>query len=210
MTDGIIGKKIGMTQVFAENGRSEAITAIEAGPCTVTQVKTADKEGYDAVQLGFVAIEKGKTAKHGRGKASKTKKFRYLREFSINEGETVEPGQTIDVSLFKAGDIVDVTGISKGKGFAGTVKRHHFAGGPKTHGQSDRHRAPGSIGSTTTPGRVLKGMRMAGHMGNDQVTVSNLVIHEADPARNLLLIKGAVPGTRNGLLLIRKSRRGKR
>lgn len=210
MTDGIIGKKIGMTQVFNEDGRSEAVTAIEAGPCTVTQVKTAGKEGYDAAQLGFAAIEKGKTARRGRAKTKETKKFRYLREFRINEGETVEPGQTVDASLFKAGDIVDVTGISKGKGFAGTVKRHHFAGGPKTHGQSDRHRAPGSIGSTTTPGRVLKGMRMAGHMGNEQVTVCNLEIHEADPARNLLLIKGAVPGARNSLLLIRKSRRGKK
>jgi large subunit ribosomal protein L3 len=210
MTDGILGKKLGMTQVFGEDGRSEAITAIEAGPCTVTQVKTADMEGYNAAQLGFVAIGKRKPAKRGRTKGKETKKFRYLREFGINEGETVKPGQTIDVSLFKAGDIVDVTGISRGKGFAGTVKRHHFAGGPKTHGQSDRHRAPGSIGSTTTPGRVLKGMRMAGHMGNERVTVTNLVIHESDPARNLLLIKGAVPGARNSLLLIKKSRRGKK
>ena len=210
MTDGIIGKKLGMTQIFSEDGISEAVTAIEAGPCTVTQVKTTDKEGYNAAQLGFVAVSKGKSTKRGRSKAKETTKFRYMREFSISEGETIEPGQTIDVSLFKAGDIVDVTGISKGKGFAGTVKRHHFAGGPKTHGQSDRHRAPGSIGSTTTPGRVLKGMRMSGHMGNERATVSNLVIYEADPARNLLLIKGAVPGARNGLLLIRKSRRGKK
>ena len=210
MTDGIIGKKLGMTQVFGEDGKSEAITAIEAGPCTVTHVKTTEKEGYSAAQLGFVAVSKGKATKRGRSKSKETTKFRYLREFRIGEGETVEPGQTINVSLFKAGDIVDVTGISKGKGFAGTVKRHHFAGGPKTHGQSDRHRAPGSIGSTTTPGRVLKGMRMAGHMGNERATVCNLVIYEADPARNLLLIKGAVPGAKNGLVLIRKSRRGKK
>ena len=212
MTDGIIGKKLGMTQVFGEDGKSEAITAIEAGPCTVTHVKTTEKEGYSAAQLGFVAVNKGKATKRGRSKSKEkeTTKFRYLREFRIDEGETVEPGQTIDVSLFKAGDIVDVTGISKGKGFAGTVKRHHFAGGPKTHGQSDRHRSPGSIGATTTPGRVLKGMRMAGHMGNERATVCNLVIYEADPARNLLLIKGAVPGAKNGLLLIRKSRRGKK
>jgi large subunit ribosomal protein L3 len=210
MTDGIIGKKIGMTQVFGEDGKAEAVTAIEAGPCTVTQIKTAEKEGYNAAQLGFITVSKGKTAKRGRGKSKETQKYKYLREFSFDEGQAVEPGQTIDVSLFKAGDIVDVIGVSKGKGFAGTVKRHHFAGGPKTHGQSDRHRAPGSIGSTTTPGRVLKGMRMAGHLGNERVTVSNLVIHEADPARNLLLIKGAVPGARNSLLLIRKSRRGKK
>jgi large subunit ribosomal protein L3 len=210
MTDGIIGKKLGMTQVFGDDGRSEAVTAIEAGPCTVTQVKTAEKEGYNAVQLGFIAASKGKPKKRGRSKAKETTKFKYVREFNINEGETVEPGQVIDASLFKAGDIIDVTGISKGKGFAGTVKRHHFAGGPKTHGQSDRHRAPGSIGSTTTPGRVLKGMRMAGHLGNERVTVNNLVIHESDPARNLLLIKGAVPGARNSLVMIRKSRRGKK
>ena len=210
MTDGIIGKKLGMTQIFGEDGTSEAITAIEAGPCTVTQVKTTEKEGYSAVQLGFITISKDKPKKRGRSKAKEATKYRYLREFKISDGETVEPGQTIDASLFKAGDIVDVTGITKGKGFAGTVKRHHFAGGPKTHGQSDRHRAPGSIGSTTTPGRVLKGMRMAGHMGNERATVCNLVIYEADPARNLLLIKGAVPGARNSLVMIRKSRRGKK
>ncbi len=125
------------------------------------------------------------------------------------ESEAAEVGQKIDVSLFKAGDLVDVTGISKGKGFAGVVKRHHFAGGPKTHGQSDRHRAPGSIGATTSPGRVFKGMRMAGHMGDQQVTAPNLEVFEADPARNLLLVKGAVPGSRKGLLLIKKSYRGK-
>ena len=210
MTEGIIGKKLGMTQVFREDGKSEAVTAVEAGPCTVTRVKTADKEGYNAAQLGFGEIKRPKSSRRGRAKEKEPVKYKHLREFRIDDIEAIEAGQTVDASLFKAGDIVDVTGVSKGKGFAGTVKRHHFAGGPKTHGQSDRHRAPGSIGATTTPGRVFKGMRMAGHMGSQQVTVSNLEIYEADPARNLLLIKGAVPGTRNSLLLIRKSRRGKK
>lgn len=207
MTEGIIGKKLGMTQVFREDGKAEAITAVEAGPCTVMQVKTVARDGYNAAQLGFGETGKPKSSRRGRAKESA--QFKYLREFRVEDIEAIEAGQKVDVSLFKAGDLVDVTGVSKGKGFAGTVKRHHFAGGPKTHGQSDRHRAPGSIGSTTTPGRVFKGMRMAGHMGSKQITVSNLEIYQADPARNLLLIKGAVPGTRNSLLLIRKSRRGK-
>jgi large subunit ribosomal protein L3 len=126
----------------------------------------------------------------------------------VSDTEAIEVGQKVDTTLFKAGDMVDITGMSKGKGFAGVIKRHHFAGGPKTHGQSDRHRAPGSIGATTTPGRVFKGLRMAGHMGNERVTVRHLKVVEADPSRNLLLVKGAVPGARNGLLLIRKSGRG--
>ena len=207
MTEGIIGKKLGMTQVFREDGKAEAVTAIEAGPCTVAQVKTVAKEGYNAAQLGFGDAKRLKSSR--RGRAQESAQFKYLREFRVDDIEAIEAGQKVDVSLFKAGDLVDVTGVSKGKGFAGTVKRHHFAGGPKTHGQSDRHRAPGSIGATTTPGRVFKGMRMAGHMGSKRVTVCNLEVYKADPARNLLLIKGAVPGMRNGLLLIRKSRRGK-
>ncbi len=210
MTEGIIGKKIGMTQVFRDDGKAEAVTAIEAGPCAVAQVKTADKEGYNAAKLGFSALKQPKTSRKGRTKKKEPTRFRHLREFRLDDIGDIEVGQTVDVSLFKAGDIVNVTGISKGKGFAGTVKRHHFRGGPKTHGQSDRHRAPGSIGMCTTPGRVFKGMRMAGHMGNRRVTVRNLEVFEADSARNLLLLKGAVPGTRNSLLLIQKSRgRGK-
>ena len=208
MTEGIIGKKLGMTQVFQENGKAEAVAAIEAGPCTVLQVKTAAKDGYNAAQLGFGEARRPKSSH--RGRAEKSVQLKHLREFRVDDIEAIEAGQKVDVSLFKAGDLVDVTGISKGKGFAGTVKRHHFAGGPKTHGQSDRHRAPGSIGATTTPGRVLKGMRMAGHMGSKRATVCNLEVIEADAGRNLLLIKGAVPGMRNGLLLVRKSRRGKK
>lgn len=207
MTEGILGKKLGMTQVFIEGGRAEAVTAIEAGPCTVMQVKTLEKEGYSAVKLGFGEDKKRKS---GRKRADDTVKHKYLREFKPDANQTMEPDQIVDAGLFKAGDKVDVTGISRGKGFAGTIKRHNFKGGPKTHGQSDRHRAPGSIGSATTPGRVFKGMKMSGHMGHKQVTAINLEVMEADPARNLLLIKGAVPGMTNGLLLIRKSKRGKK
>ena len=200
--NGIIGKKLSMARLFTEGGKAEAVTAIEAGPCTVTQVKTAIKDGYNAVQLGFGTNKKVKSPK---GEAAKgLKQFKYLREFDLGEGEKIEVGQKIDVSLFKAGDVIDVIGISKGKGFAGVVKRHHFKGGPKTHGQSDRHRAPGSIGATTTPGRVIKGMRMGGHMGDQRVTARNLKVFRADAAKNLLLVTGAVPGASNGLLMIRK------
>ena len=208
MTEGIIGKKLGMTQVFREGGKSEAVTAIQAGPCTVMQVKTVEKDGYQAIQMGYGEAKK-KTGKRGRGKEKETPKPRYRREFRLEDGQDMEAGQTVDVSLFSAGDKVDVTGTSRGKGFAGGVKRWHFAGGPKTHGQSDRHRAPGSIGQATTPGRVFKGMHMAGHLGHERVTAINLEVVEADPARNLLLVKGAVPGMTNGLVLIRKSSRGK-
>jgi large subunit ribosomal protein L3 len=207
MIQGIIGRKLGMTQIFRENGEAEAVTAIEAGPCTVIQVKTKDKEGYNAVQLGFSEAKRLKSPQKGHLKG--LGQFKYLREFRVSDSEAIEVGETVDVSLFKTGDLVDITGVSKGKGFAGVVKRHHFAGGPKTHGQSDRHRAPGSIGATTSPGRVFKGMRMAEHMGDSRVTVRHLEVFEADPARNLLLVRGAVPGGRNGLLLVRKSSGGK-
>jgi large subunit ribosomal protein L3 len=208
MTQGIIGKKLGMTQVFGESS-TRAVTAIEAGPCTVTQVKTIDRDGYQAVQFGYGEKKTRKSARKGAGENVPVR-FRYLREFLLDEGQAFQPGQKIDVSLFQAGDMVDVTGTSRGKGFAGGVKRYHFHGGPKTHGQSDRHRAPGSVGSNTSPGRVFKGLRMAGHMGHERVTISNLEVVAADPARNLLLLKGAVPGMTNGLVLIRKSKRGKK
>jgi large subunit ribosomal protein L3 len=207
MIQGIIGRKLGMTQIFRDDGKAEAVTAIEAGPCTVIQVKTVAKEGYNAAQLGFNEVKRLNSPQ--RGHLKKLGQFSYLREFRVDDIEAIEVGQKVDVSLFKSGDLIDITGVSKGKGFAGVVKRHHFAGGPKTHGQSDRHRAPGSIGATTSPGRVFKGMRMAGHMGNSRVTARHLEVFEADPTRNLLLVKGAVPGARNGLLIIKKSRRGK-
>jgi len=207
MIQGIIGRKLGMTQIFRDNGKAEAVTAIEAGPCLVIQVKTTAKEGYNAVQLGFGQAKRLKSPQKGHLKG--LGQFRYLQELRVDDAEAIKVGGKVDVSLFKAGDLIDVTGVSKGKGFAGVVKRHHFAGGPKTHGQSDRHRHPGSIGATTSPGRVFKGTRMAGHMGNNRVTVCHLEVLEADPARNLLLVKGAVPGAKNGLLLIRKSGRRK-
>ena len=207
MVQGIIGKKLGMGQVFADDGKVEALTAIEAGPCVVTQVKTTDKEGYNAAQLGFGESKRLNSPQKGHLK--KLGNFRHLQEFRLADTKKIKVGDKIDVSLFKEGDLVNITGVSKGKGFAGVIKRHHFAGGPKTHGQSDRHRAPGSIGATTSPGRVLKGMRMAGHMGNSRVTVRHLRVYKADPERNLLLIRGAVPGAKNGLLLIKKAGGGK-
>ncbi len=207
MAQGIIGKKLGMSQVFRDNGTLSAVTAIEAGPCTVTRVKTSEKDGYNAVQLGFGEAKRLNSAQ--RGHLKELGHFKYLREFRLDDIKDIEEGQKIDVSLFKSGDLVDITGLSKGKGFAGVVKKYGFAGGPKTHGQSDRHRARGSIGAGTSPGRVWRGLRMAGHMGDQRVTARNLEVFEADPERNLLLIKGAVPGAKNGLLLIKKARRGK-
>lgn len=205
MFPGIIGKKIGMTRVFLEEGEMAAVTAIEAGPCFVTQVKKQAKDGYSAVQLGFGQ------AKHlnapQRGHLKGIDEVRYLREFRTKDVSSVKRGDKVDVSFLNPGDFVNVSGLSKGKGFAGVVKRHHFAGGPKTHGQSDRHRAPGSIGATTSPGRVLKGMRMAGHMGSKRITVRNLKVVGIDASRNLLLVKGAVPGARKGLLIIEKVRK---
>jgi large subunit ribosomal protein L3 len=213
MTEGILGKKLGMTQVFGE-GQTNAVTAIEAGPCIVLQVKTEAKDGYSAARIGFGEIDKkknkAKTEKKKHGKTKVVLKYKYMRELQLDADQKVEPGQKIDVSLFKAGDLVDVTGISRGKGFAGGVKRYHFRGGPKTHGQSDRWRASGSIGTGTSPGRVLKGLHMAGHMGDQRVTVSNLEVVQTDPDRNLLLVKGAVPGMTNSLLIIKKSRRVKK
>ena len=207
MFPGIIGKKIGMSQIFQEDGKVEAVTAVEAGPCCVVQVKTEEKEGYNAVQLGFGEAKRLNSPQQGHLKEMGT--YRYLREFRVDDIGEISVGDKVDVSMLEAGDLVDVTGISKSKGFAGVVKRHHFAGGPKTHGQSDRHRAPGSIGATSTPGRVFKGTRMAGRMGGDQVTARNLEVFQADPERNLLLVKGAVPGSKNGLLLIKKSSKRK-
>jgi len=205
MIPGIIGRKLGMTQIFGEDGKAEAVTAVEAGPCSVIQIKTVAKEGYNAVQLGFGETKRLKSPQ--RGHLRGLGQFRYLREFRVDDIGDIQV--KVDVSLFKEGDLVDVTGFSKGRGFAGVVKRHGFAGGPKTHGQSDRHRHPGSIGATTSPGRVLKGTRMAGRMGNRRVTVRKLEVLKSDPARNLLLVKGAVPGAKGGLLLIKKSSGGK-
>ena len=208
MIQAIIGKKLGMTQVFKENGATEVVTAIEAGPCPIVQIKTLDKDGYNSAQLGFGETRRINSPE--RGHLKELGQFKHLREFRVDDTKALKVGERIDVSQFKAGDLVNITGTSKGKGFAGVVKRHHFAGGPKTHGQSDRHRAAGSIGAGTSPGRVFKGMRMAGHMGNKRVTMCNLEVYESDATRNLLLVKGAVPGSNNGLLLINKSTRRKK
>ena len=202
MIQGIIGKKLGMTQVFRDNGNVSAVTAIEAGPCSVIQVKTTAKEGYNAVQLGFGKAKKLSAPE--KGHMMGLGDFRYLREIRVDDTNDLEPGTKVDVSIFKSGDLVDVTGITKGKGFAGVVKRHHFKGGPKTMGQSDRTRAPGTIGNM--PGRVSKGMTMGGHMGSSQLTVRNLEVVTSEPERNLLLLKGAVPGGKSGLVIIKKSK----
>jgi large subunit ribosomal protein L3 len=203
MANAIFGRKVGMTQVFSAGGEARGVTVVEAGPCVVVQIKTKERDGYDAIQLGFGQRKRVNDALKGhlRGLGQ----FRYLREVRVDDPNDYTVGQTLGVDLFEEGEIVDVVGTSKGKGFAGGIKRYHFRGGPKTHGQSDRHRAPGSIGSGTTPGRVRKGLRMAGHMGDDRVTVKNLRIFDLDTSRNVLLIEGAVPGGSNGLLRIRKT-----
>jgi large subunit ribosomal protein L3 len=205
MVRGLLGRKMGMTQAFDDNGVAVALTIVQAGPCWVTQLRTPERDGYSAAQIGYEETKRLTRAEQGHLKA--TPKLRHLREIPLDEGEAVTVGTKIDVSMLQPGQFVDVTGTSKGRGFAGVVKRHGFRGGPKTHGQSDRHRAPGSVGSGTTPGRVFKGMRMAGRMGGDRITVQNLEVMQVDAERNLLALKGPVPGARNGLLLIRKSRR---
>jgi large subunit ribosomal protein L3 len=274
MLSGLLGRKVGMTQVFGPNGAAIPVTVIEAGPCVVTQIKTTAHDGYDAVQIGFEQtilknvtrpalghlghklpllkaqrkrLQTYQQSQRGKAKTETTEEgaqtetasesattekkdkqiqkllkvqenrqrrpgpelgpFKVLREVSLQEGvatEGLELGAKFDASLFKVGESVDIIGTSKGKGFQGGVKRHGFSGGPKTHGQSDRTRAPGSIGSGTTPGRVLKGTRMAGHMGHERVTVKKLQVIQADAERNLLLVKGSVPGANGGLLMIRK------
>jgi large subunit ribosomal protein L3 len=208
MFPGIIGKKIGMTQLFQESGETVAVTAIQAGPSVVTQIKSRDKDGYDAIQVGLIEnkVKQSRLSSPEKGHLQGLENVRYLREFRSDDISSVKRGDKVDIGFLKHGDLVNVTGFSKGRGFAGVVKRHHFAGGPKTHGQTDRHRAPGSIGATTFPGRVLKGKRMAGHMGNRRVTVRNLEVVQADPERNLLLVKGTVPGANGGLLVIEKVR----
>jgi len=263
MLSGLLGRKVGMTQVFGPNGVVIPVTVIEAGPCVVTQIKTVAQDGYEAVQIGFEQAHLKSTTrpelghlghklpllkaqrkrlqeyqqKHGKKSSAEDEEsseekpdkqvvklqkvqenrqrrpgpelgpFKVLREVGLQTGTSadgLELGKTFDAGLFTVGESVDIVGTSKGKGFQGGVKRHGFHGGPKTHGQSDRHRAPGSIGSGTTPGRVLKGTRMAGHMGSERVTLKKLQVVQADPERNLLLVKGSVPGANGGLLMIKK------
>lgn len=205
MANAIFGRKIGMTQVFSALGEARGVTVVEAGPCVVVQIKTRERDGYDAIQLGFGSRKR--VNKPLRGHTKGLGEFRYLREVRVDDPNQYTVGQTLSAEFFEEGEFVDVVGQSKGKGFAGGVKRYHFHGGPKTHGQSDRHRAPGSIGSGTTPGRVRKGLHMAGHMGDAQVTVKNLRVFDVDAARGVILIEGAVPGASDGLLRIRKTGR---
>lgn len=209
MIKGLIGKKVGMTQIFDEAGLAVPVTLIEAGPCYVTQVRTVESEGYSAVQLGFGEAKPKKLTggQLGHLKRNNLPPLRFLRELraknpEVNEGDRL----TVDM-MFKVGERVDIVGTSKGKGFAGAVKRYHFKGGPKTHGQSDRHRAPGSRSSTTTPGRVYKGARGPGHMGSDRVTCQNLKVALVDGERNLLGVVGSVPGAKDGVVLIKEARK---
>ena len=204
MTIGLIGRKVGMTQIFQADGTMIAVSVVSVEPNTVTRLRTPERDGYTAVALGIE--ESGKLTKPEIGQLKDLPKVAVIREFRL-DGEGTDAytvGQKLDVSLFAAGDLIDVTGVSKGKGFAGHIKRHHFKRGPKTHG-SDHHRAPGSIGPGTTPGRVYKGMRMAGHLGDARATVKKLRVVRADAERNLLLVKGSVPGTPNGLILVKKA-----
>ena len=210
----ILGRKIGTTEMVRGGGEIDCVTAVAAGPCTVTQVKTAETDGYEAVQIGFEEVRRATRPMEGHQRAAGGR-FRHLREIRADRGpgfdlSGLEVGATLSVSAFEPGDRVDATGISKGRGFAGGIKRHGFHGGPKTHGQSDRHRAPGSIGAGSTPGKVLKGLRMAGHYGAARITVQNLEVVSTDPDRNLIFIKGAVPGPGNSLLYIRRSIKGPR
>ncbi len=205
---GLIGKKIGMTQIFDESGAALPVTLIEAGPCYVTQVRNPERDGYSAVQLGFgeTAAKRLSSGRIGHLKRNDLPPLRYLREFRVKDPDLKE-GDQVTVATFAVGDRVDVMGISKGKGFQGGMKRHGFSGGPITHGQSDRQRSPGSIGATSTPGRVFKGTRMAGHMGVERVTAQNLRVEMVDPERNLLAVLGSVPGGKGGLVFIQEARK---
>lgn len=207
---GIIGKKVGMTQIFDESGNVVPVTVIEAGPCYVTQIRSSESDGYVAVQLGY---EETKPQRLTQGQLGHLRRnslpaLRCLREFRMRDGDAdVEEGQRITVDVFEKGERVDIIGTSKGRGFAGTIKRHGFSRQPKTHGQSDRERAPGSVGMCATPGRTLKGQRMAGRMGNDRVTIQNLEVVVVDTERNLLAVRGSIPGAKNGVVLIKQARK---
>jgi len=204
MIQGLVGKKLGMSQIFDDTGLAHPVTVLEVGPCVVTQVKTPERDGYSAIQLGFGLDKRLNQPEQGHRKASGFLS-RTLREVKADDSSAFDIGQVLKADVFAAGELVDVTGTSKGRGFQGGVKRHGFRGGPRTHGQSDRLRAAGSIGSSATPGRVFKGMRMAGRMGNDRITVQNLKVLRVDPERNLLLVEGSVPGPNEGLVIVRRA-----
>ncbi|MDX1616999.1 MAG: 50S ribosomal protein L3 [Candidatus Promineifilaceae bacterium] len=217
---GLLGFKVGMTQIIADDGTVTPVTVIEAGPCYITQVKTKDTDGYEAVQVGFGDVKEKRLSRGQLGHLGRLKPdsrypnrkkdagiapVRHLREFRTRRAGEFEIGQVLTVDQFVAGDRVDVVGKSKGRGFTGVVKRHGFGGGPKTHGQSDRWRAPGSIGATSGMSRVIKGMRMAGRSGNQRVSSQNLEVVRIDPERNLIAVKGSVPGAKGGLVVIREA-----
>lgn len=206
----LLGYKRGMARVFDEKGTVTPVTVIEAGPCTVTQIRSAKRDGYSAVQLGFGAVKPARLSRAQRGHLGRSggQSLRHLREFRGEVPAGWRLGERVDVSQFAPGDKVDVVGISRGLGFAGTIKRHHFHRQRKSHGQSDRERAPGSVGAGTSPGRTFKGMRMGGRMGGERVTVRNLTVVVADPARNLLAVRGAVPGFDGSLVVVRAAKKG--
>lgn len=208
---GILGKKVGMTQVIQENGVIVPVTVVEAGPCYVTQVRTPDCDGYSAVQLGFGPAKRKHLTQGQRGHLQRAgvPELRYLRELRTREDEQYELGQQVLVDIFQPGECVDIEGKSKGRGFAGVVKRYGFAGGPRTHGQSDRERSPGSIGACATPGKVWKGQKMPGRMGGKRTTVQNLEVVMVDPERNLLAVRGSVPGPNGSLVLVKIARKQK-
>lgn len=205
--EGIIGRKLGMTQIFESDGKAVPVTVIEAEPLTVVQVKTLANDGYEAIQVGFG--QRKRISRPLKGHLKNLGQFRYLRELKVDDVSEWEVGKRVGVEIFEPGDLVDVSGPSKGKGFAGVMKRHGFRGGPKTHGQSDRARAPGSIGSGTDPGKVIKGLKMAGHMGTQQVTVKGLKVVRTDAARGILMVRGSVPGNEGAIVKVRRSPRGK-
>lgn len=207
----ILGKKVGMTQVFTEKGEAIPVTVIEAGPCYVSQVKTVEKDGYSAIQLAFEEVKPKRISGGEKGHLGRNRlpAMRYLREVRSSKDDSYAEGQQVLVDLFELGEHVDVVGFSKGRGFAGVVRRYGFGGGPVTHGQSDRTRAPGGISSTTSPGRVWKGKRMPGHMGHERVSAQNLRIELVDAERNLLAVRGSVPGAAGELVLIKQARKSR-
>ncbi|HFE65736.1 MAG TPA: 50S ribosomal protein L3 [Chloroflexi bacterium] len=223
MVKGLLGVKLGMSQVFDEDGVVTPVTIIQAGPCYVTQIKTEDTDGYTAVQLGFGEVKEKRLSKGEKGhlgllepdkkhphrkQANGLTAVRHLKEFRTKDTSEYEVGQALTVEQFEIGDKVDVSGRTKGRGFAGVVKRYGFGGGIKTHGQSDRWRAPGSIGATSGTGHVFKGKKMPGHMGNKRLTAQNLEVMRIDPERNLIAVKGSVPGAKGGLVIIRQAAKG--
>lgn len=212
MVNGIIGRKVGMTQIFEDSGEAVPVTVIEAGPCPIVQLKTQEKDGYQAVQLGFGEQKESRINKPKRGHLAKAgvDSTYVLREFRVQSLDDLSVGNVVDASVFSEGERVDVTGTSKGRGFSGVVRRWNFAGGKKSHGGEQDLRRPGSIGASATPSRVFKGKRMAGRHGAKRNTIQNLSVIQADPERNLLVVKGAVPGPPNGLLLIRKAAKSPR